>query len=260
MRHACAVLHLFLGIAERSLNPRDPAVAEHFRKARDLYAVDDAQWNIAWVWFWEADAALRRGDADAAVAAAGTGWRDLTEMADGELDDYELAANLHRVHADAAWLRSERRLALDLSARAALSAYRFQVAVGDPDIAPVDEYTQAFMTEMHERTAARLTELHEAGEDAIVGEACTRIRRFFDPYWRAAGKSGLVDAADAADALAERPDGAAEVVGGLFPPAPAPADLHQLNTPYALTATEVIYDMEDELAQPPGTAIPAAVE
>ena len=80
MRHAQAVLHLFLGVAERSLNPHDPAVAWHFQKARDLYAADDAQWNVAWVWFWEADAALRRGDAAAAVAAAGTGW-SATEIA-----------------------------------------------------------------------------------------------------------------------------------------------------------------------------------
>jgi len=261
MRHARAVLHLFLGVAERSLNPHDQAAANHFQEARALYAADDSQWNVAWVWFWEADAALRRGDAAAAVAAAGTGWRALTDMADdGDLDDYELAANLHRVHADAAWQRGERGLALDLNARAALSAYRFQVAVGDPDIAPIDEYTQAFMTEMRERAAARLTELHEAGEDATVREACARIRRFFDPYWRSVGEPGLADAAAAVTALAERPDRAAEVVAGLFPPPPAPADLHQLNTPYALTATEVCYDMEDELACPPGTAIAAAAE
>ena len=50
------------------------------------------------------------------------------------------------------------------------------------------------------------------------------------------------------------------MVAGLFPPPPAPADLHQLNTPYALTAAEVCYDMEDELTRPPGTAIAAAVE
>ncbi len=259
MRHAGAVLHLFLGVAERSLNPHHPGAARHFQQSRDLYAADDARWNVAWVWFWEADTALRSGDAATAAAAAGTGWRALTAMSEegDELEDYELAANLHRVHADVAWLRGERGLALDLYARAALSAYRFQVAVGDPDIAPVDEYTRAFMTEMHERAAARLAELHRAGEDDTAREACARIRRFFDPYWRSVAEPGLADAAVVA-ALAQRPDGAADVVTGLFPPPPAPADLHQLNTRYALTAVEVCYDMAGELAQPPGTAIAAA--
>jgi hypothetical protein len=255
-----AMLHLFLGTAERSLNPSGPAAAEHFQAARALLGGDEAQWIIGWVWHLEADATLMRGApaAAGAVAAADAGWRAMTELADdGDPHDYELAANLHRAHADAAWLRGEHALAMDLYARATLSAYKFQVAVGDPDIAPIDEYTQAFMTEMHERAAQRLSELHEAGEDSVVREACARIRRFFGPYWRAIGEQGPADPAEAARLLA---GGRAErVVAGIFPPPPAAADLHQLNTRYALTATGVCYDMEEELAKPPGTAITAPV-
>jgi hypothetical protein len=265
MPRAQAMLHLFLGTAERSLNPRDPAAAaEHFQAARALLAADEAQWIIGWVWYMEADATLMRGDAaaaDAAVAAADAGWRSLMKVADAsDPDDYELAANLHRIHADAAWLRGEGGLSLDLYARAALSAYKFQVAVGDPDIAPIDEYTQAFMTEIHERAAARLAELYEAGDDAAAREACARIRRFFDPYWRAVRQPGLADPAEATAMPAGRPGWAAEVIAGLFPPPPAPADLHRLNTSYALTAGAVSYAMDDEFVQPPGTPIAAGVE
>jgi hypothetical protein len=252
MRHVRGMLHLFLAIVERHLNPRNQAVAEHFQQARALFAADDDQWNVAWVSYHEADAALGRGDAQAAAAAAEAGWREPAEP--GE-NDFELAANFHRVHADAAWLRGERGLALDLYARAALSAYKFQVAVVDPDIAPAVEYTQAFMTEMHERVAERLSALHEAGQDATAREACARIRRFFDPYWRAAGQA---DFTDPVVLLAQGQ--AAEVVAGLFPPPPAQADLHRVDTQYALTATEVLYDMEDELAEPPGTPLPTTAE
>jgi hypothetical protein len=252
MRHVQGMLHLFLGIVERYLNPRNRAVAEHFRQARALFAADNDEWDVAWVSFQEADAALGRDDPQAAVTVAEAGWRDLADM---QVDDFELTANLHRVHADAAWLRGERGLALDLYARAALSAYKFQVAVVDPDIAPAVEYTLAFMTEMHERVAERLSKLHEAGEDATVREACARIRRFFDPYWRAAGQG---DFTDPVVLLAQQRAG--EVVAGIFPPPPAPADLHKIDTQYALTATEVLYDMEDELAEPPGMPLPAAME
>ena len=101
-----------------------------------------------------ADSADTAAAADAAAAAAGTGWHDLTEMGeedDDELEDYELAGNLHRIHADAAWLRGERGLALDLYARAALSAYKLQIDIADPDIPPIDEYRKALITEIHER-------------------------------------------------------------------------------------------------------------
>jgi hypothetical protein len=251
IRHVRGLLYLYLAEAELFFNPESRRVEENLRRARELFAADDDEWDVAWVSFQEADAALRRGDPRAAVAAAETGWHDLTEMED---DDFELAANLHRIHADAAWLRGERGLALDLCARAALSAYKFQVDIADPNIAPVDEYTQAFMTEMHERAADRLSELHEAGEDQAVREACARIRGFFDPYWAAVGESGPDDPDDPAGLLAEGRAG--EVVAGLFPAPPAPADLHQVNTSYALAATEVLYDMEDELAEPPGTPLP----
>ena len=78
------------------------------------------------------------------------------------------------------------------------------MAVGDPDIAPIDEYTQAFMTEMHERAAARLTALHAALEDAMVREACARILllRLICTIVREPAGDTIASVA----ALAERPD------------------------------------------------------
>jgi hypothetical protein len=278
IRHVRGLLYVYLADAERFLDPRSPVVEENLRKARELFTANNDEWNVAWVSYQEAAAALGRGDAAAAVAAADTGWADLTAMTgdeeetedddetevddetedDGGLEDYELAANLHRIHADAAWLRGEGGLSLDLYARAALSAYKFQIDIANPDIPPVDEYTQAFMTEIHERAAERLNEMHEAGQDSVMQEACARIRRFFDPYWRAVGEPGPVDPAAVPGLLGQ---GRAErVIAGLFPPPPAPADLHQLSIPYALTAGGVTTAMDEELAQPPGTPLPPVAE
>jgi hypothetical protein len=110
-----------------------------------------------------------------------------------------------------------------------LSAYKFQVSVGDPDIPPLDEYTQAFMAEMHERAAERLAVLHADGDDQAALAACARIRRFFAPYWRAADLPDL-------------------------------PDLHQTDTAYARTATKVLYKMKKELDEPPGTALDIPTE
>jgi hypothetical protein len=107
------------------------------------------------------------------------------------------------------------------------------------------------MREMHERAADRLTELQAAGERDTAREACARIRRFFGPYWEAAAA-----AADLPDLPALLDAGhAGRVVGHLFPPPPAASDLHQPDTAYALTAGEVLYEMEAELAEPPGTPL-----
>jgi hypothetical protein len=254
MRHVRALLETFLALAERFLHPGSPQVETLLVEARELFAADDDEWNVAWVWFQQGAAALGRGDVEGAVAAAASGWRTLEEMDD---DDPELAANLHRVHADAAWDGGDRSLALDLYARAALHAYKFQVNVCDPNIPPIDEYTQAFLTEMHERAAERLAAVHAAGDQQAALQACARIRHFFAPYWDAAG-TDAPDGTPGPDSLgglleAGRAD---EAVGRIFPPPPAPADLHQPGTEYVLTAGEVLYEMDDELTEPPGTPLP----
>jgi hypothetical protein len=253
-RRAEGLLQVLLGVAERNLNPQSEDVERYLQAAHDLFdRAEGEEWNVAWVSYQRADAALARGDVEGAVAFAAQAWRDLSEM---DEDDFELAANLHRVHADAAWALGERGLALDLYARAALSAYKFQVSVGDPDIPPLDEYTQAFMAEMHERTAERLAVLHADGDDQAALAACTRIRQFFAPYWRAAGLPDPPDQADLAALLAAGQAG--DVVGRLFPPPPAPADLHQTDTAYARTATKALYKMKKELDEPPGGPLPPA--
>ena len=251
MRQLRGQLGLFLGLAEYYLDPRSSKVTDYFRRSRELFISNDNAWSAAWVSCHEADAALGRGDLEGAIAAARQAWDDLAALGD---DDFELVASLHRIHADAAWARGEHGLALDLYARAALCAYQFQVDISDPDIAPIVEYTQAFMIEMHERAAERLSELHRSGKNQAVREACARIRAFFAPYWRAVAPSGGPDPFGLlGQGLAE------DAVAQLFPPAPESADLHRMDTQYTLTAAKVLYRMRRELAKAPGVPLsPAA--
>jgi hypothetical protein len=49
-----------------------------------------------------------------------------------------------------------------------------------------------------------------------------------------------------------------EVVRWLFPAPPAASDLHEPDTAYTLVAGEVLYELEGELGQPPGTPLDPA--
>ena len=259
MRQVRALVDIFLALVEGYLHPHGDRAEDLLLEARGLFKKNEDGWNAAWVSYQRADLALRREDPRAAMAIVGEGWREWVKLGEEDNGDHELAANLHRVGADAAWALGDGGLALDLYARAALHAYKFQVDVGDPDIPPIDEYTQAFLAEMHERAADRLAELHAAGAWEVAREACIRIRDFFARYWQAADAAGTagLDGTAVLDELADliAAGQANDAVLRLFPPPPAPADLRQPDTAYAMTAGVVLYEMEDELAQPPGTPL-----
>jgi hypothetical protein len=251
MRHIRGILDFFLADAVRYVDPGDPEADERLDDAAEQFAAnedaDEDEWDLAWVEYYRADLAVSREQADPAISMA-------KESADRhpDLDDDELVANLHRVCADAQWLRRDPGAALDADARAVLHAYRFQVK----DVQ--DDYTDAFQQEMIERSMERLAAWHGDDQDtghAGLRSACARIRAFFGPYWREAGAGPLADVGlDVIRALDEgRLD---DVAGVLFPARPTVLGYH--GTPYALTCVEVTHRMKRELAQPPGTPLPPA--
>ena len=247
MRHIRGILDFFLADAARYVDPGDREADEPLDDAAEQFAANDDEWNAAWVEFYRADLAVSREQADQAISMA-------KESADRhpDLDDDELVANLHRVCADAQWLRRDPGAALDADARAVLHAYRFQVQ----DVQ--DDYTDAFQQEMIERSMERLVALHADDRDTghtVLRSACARIRAFFGPYWREVGAGPLADVGlDVIRALDERrPD---DVAGVLFPARPTVLGYH--GTPYAKTCVEVTHQMRCELAKPPGTPLPPA--
>ena len=247
MQHIRGILDLFAADAARFVDPGDQEAEEQLKDAAEQFAANDDEWNVAWVEFYRADLAVAREQTDLAMSMA----KESAERHPG-LDDDELVANLHRVCADAQWLRRDPGAALDAYARAVAHAYRFQVK----DVQ--DEYTDAFQEEMIDRSMERLATLHADGRDeghAVLRSACARIRAFFGPYWSAVGGGPLADVGlDVVRALDEgRPDDVARM---LFPARPTVLGLR--GTEYALTCGDVTHRMRRELANPPGTPLPPA--
>jgi RecA/RadA recombinase len=240
-RHVRGLLDVYLADADRYLNPEDNQVAELLQDAREQFeASGNDDWDIAWLSFQAAEDALGRGAGDDAVVLVDGIVQDAVEI-----DDRELLANLHRVHADAAWLRGEPDLALDCHARSVLHAYHFQIKQD------LDKYTAAFMTEMHERTVDRLAELFADGQVETVQTACVRIRSLFGRYW---WFTNAPEAPDFAELLEQ--GRLTDVVRYLFPPAPADTDLNKRRTAYEGAADDFFDRAARILAAKPGTPLP----
>jgi hypothetical protein len=253
MRHIRGILDFYLADAERYIDPSSEEADERLDDAVHQFAADEDadqdedEWNTAWVEYYRADLAVARKQTDQAISLA----KESATRHTG-LDDHELAANLHRVCADARWVGQDPGRALDNDARAVLHAYRFQVQ----DVQ--DDYTDAFQREMIERSTERLTALHDDDQDeghAVLRSACARIRAFFGPYWSAAGAGPVTDVGlEVIRALDERR--LDDVAGLLFPA--RPTVLGYQGTPYAKTCVRVTHQMRRELAQPPDTPLPPA--
>ena len=248
-RHLRGIVDIFLAHASRYLDPMDTRADERLEDALEQFGADKDEWNAAWVRYEWADLQLDRrrstasepeagfpGDAGHLAAIA----ERLTAAAQtaASLDDRELVANAHRVYADALWLEGDAAGALDSYGRAALHAYHFQIK-DQPDA-----YTEAFLTEMVERTAGPFDELLASGRGDLAREGARRMQRLFAPYWSLSGGRRALAADEPTNGLA--------LAEAALPPGPSLADLHLADCDYALCAREVADAMRRELGQPLG--------
>lgn len=244
-RHVRGLIDIYLAEATRFLDPTDPHVDKTLADALAQFTANDDKWNLAWLAFQRADAALARGDHERAVEFVAEVTPSVATM-----DDRELDANLHRICADARWLRPDRDVvgAMDGYAWAVMHAYHFQVK------SRADTYTQALIVEMHERAAARLTELVKSGDTDAVATVCARIRSFFDLYWRITFAPAPGDFTELLAA-----GRTADVVAQLFPAAPTVVDLDAASTDsrYLLTAGDYFDCIDIDLTVPPGSPLPS---
>jgi hypothetical protein len=250
-RHVRGVLdYLFVDVL-RYLDPADARVDAYLddavRQLADVSDYDD--YMVAWLSFQRSELALQRGHPEQAMELAISAARD-----NRGLGDYELLANLHRVHADALWSCREHSLALDGYARAVASSYRNQV------LAHPDDFTIAFQQEMMDRCLERMAELCADGESAraTLAAVCGRITAFFQPYWDEAGTDPVTDVT--VEVLKALESGRLGEAASLLFPAVAPEvdiDFVRQGTEWELICRDVTAEMADELAQPPGTPLPA---
>ena len=237
-RHVHGISGMFLahswrysaGSDERERSLGYEKAAEHYDEAVRVFRDDDAEeWDLAWALFERAELHVEHGGKQGSQD-----WREAARLAESLKDD-ELAANLHRLAADAVWPGSPFD-AFAAHGRAVLSAYLFQGRYQGMRYRP-DQYTRAFYFEQVDRAVHRLIDHARAGGD--VREA---VR-------------GLQAALPAAGALTEDPAAlcSAEDRPGLallFPAPPAPEDLGLEESAFMTRWVGEVY----KLGEPPTSA------
>jgi hypothetical protein len=153
-RHTRGLIELFLAHSRRYGGDDEPAyrgALAHYTTAIDLFRHDDDAWDEAWALFERAELHCEHGD----EASALEDWNACVQtMLAEEMEDEELAANVHRVTADLEWQRGRVAAALAAHGRAVAHAYLFQNRPHAPDA-----YTIAFYREALDRTSERLRQV-----------------------------------------------------------------------------------------------------
>lgn len=163
-RHVRGLIDNFLAHAARyrALDATAYATAiGHYDEAVRLFEQDKDNWDTAWTRFERGELHLEHGNAD----AARPDWQKAAELV-VELEDEELAANLHRLAADTHAAAGDFDRAFAAHGRAVLHAYLFQRRPHPPD-----EYTLSFYGEQVARAIERLLgHAGDAGDAAHAAE------------------------------------------------------------------------------------------
>jgi hypothetical protein len=161
-RHVRGLIETFLAHAARYASKDASAFAnalKHYDAAIELFEADEDEWDEAWTRFERAELRVEHGEADTARAD----WERSADLV-VDLEDEELAANLHRLAADVHAAAGELDSAFAAHGRAVLHAYLFQRRPHPPD-----EYTLSFYAEQIGRALERVLACAEGGAD--VGSA-----------------------------------------------------------------------------------------
>jgi hypothetical protein len=239
-----ALTSLFRGHAYMYRTGAADLAVRHFEDAlTHLKAAPTEQSTVAWTTFEFAELRLILNDVDAASECLREAAELLGELSD-EDPDYELLANIQRLHADIASSKGDQPAAIDATARAVLRAYAF---LNEPE--PPDPYTVAFYDEMRARAAQRLLDLHEQNPD----DAAVAARRLLERLQILRRPFGLED--DAGEALEKRD--LAALVALLPSPPQGLGDEARADETFAMASARVLQKVREdpsdsELAQLPG--------
>jgi len=212
-RHVRALVDTFLAHAARYERSDDAAYAtalKQYDEAVELFERNEDDWDTAWTRFERAELKLEHGHVDEARAD----WSRAAGLV-ADLEDEELAANLHRLAADAHFAAGDAHAAFAAHGRAVLHAYLFQRRPHPPD-----EYTLSFYAEQVARALDRLFEHGRAGGDMLrAGEL---LAAPFPGRPALAVPSLTPPAADDVHAVA----------AALFPDPPAAAELNRRSSKF----------------------------
>jgi hypothetical protein len=195
-------------------------------------AAPSEQSAVAWTTFELAELRFLLQDVDAASECLREAATLLVALSDDD-PDYELLANIQRLHGDISESRGDQLAAVDATARAVLRAYAY---LNEPE--PPDPYTVAFYDEMRERAARRLLDLQAHNCD----DAAAAARRLLERLEILRRPFELEDGAD--DAL-EKGDLGALVA--LLPSPPATlGDEARADETFTTTAARVLRSVQED--------------
>jgi hypothetical protein len=216
--------------------------ADYFDDALNHFRADEEASAVAWTTFELAELLLALNDVTGASEQLQEAARVLGEMVEEDPDDedYELRANLQRLHGDITAATADWEASVDATARAVLRAYAF---LNEPE--PPDPYTVAFYEEMRERAAQRLLDLRERdGNDAEAAakDAEAAAKRLLEQLEILRRPFQLEDGATAALASGKR----AALVALLPPPPSKLGDDALDDETFATTAARVLKNVRKD--------------
>ena len=178
---------------------------DHFEDALAHFRADEDASAVAWTTFELAELLLELNDVAGASEQLHEAARVLDEMVDDNPDDedYELRANLQRLHGDITAATADWEASVDATARAVLRAYAF---LNEPE--PPDPYTVAFYQEMRERAAQRLLDLRErngTGADVAAKRLLEQLEILRRPFQLDDGAATALASGDRAALVALLP-------------------------------------------------------
>jgi hypothetical protein len=199
-RHVRGLIELFLAHSCRYQATPDEAArtssyreaSSHYDTALELFRTDEDDWDSAWTLFERSELHLEHGARD----EARDDWQAAAGLIAG-LGDEELAANMHRLAADACW-PDDPIGAFAAHGRALLHAYLFQGQYFQHRYRP-DAYTLTFYAEQARRTIDRLVEHAQGGGDVQAAVEALQAPLPVDAPADLAHVSELCAAAKAAD-------------------------------------------------------------
>jgi len=223
-RHIRGLIDLFMAHSKRFRAPDASypaadlyaAARRHYDEAMQIFRGDGDDWDLAWTYFESSDL-----ETEHAGALAQQHWKAAVDLlANKDLGDDELTANLYRVAADAAWPNEPLKAFADHGS-AIWYAYLFQGRYQRSRYRP-DAYTLQFYREQLERATSRLFEHFRKGGDPAA--AVARLRAPLP-------KGVSVDAAQLKVWCAA---GDAVGIALLFPAPPPPDQLMLTSSPFLL--------------------------
>jgi hypothetical protein len=210
--------------------------APHFDDALTHFRADEEAPAIAWTTFELAELLLALNDVAGASAQLREAARVLGEMVDENPDDedYELRANLQRLHGDISTATQDTwEASIDATARAVLRAYAF---LNEPE--PPDPYTVTFYQEMRERAAQRLLDMRKRNRE----DAEAAAKRLLEQLEILRRPFKLEDGASTALASEDR----AALVALLPPPPSKLGDDALADETFATTAERVLNEVRKD--------------